>query len=47
MPKTSVSVRYAREVNEEPVRQAVAGDLSVIALARELRIRPSMVRDSM
>jgi transposase len=52
MPKKPVSEprirkQYTREFKEEAVRQAVAGDRPVNSVARELGLRPSVLRDWM
>jgi len=52
MPKKPVSEprirkQYTREFKEEAVRQAMAGDRPVNAVARELGLQPTMLRDWM
>jgi transposase len=52
MPKKPVSEprirkQYTREFKEEAVRQAMAGDRPVNSVARELGLRPSVLRDWM
>ncbi len=52
MPKKPVGEprirkQYTREFKEEAVRQAVAGDRPVNSVARELGLRPSVLRDWM
>jgi transposase-like protein len=52
MPKKPVSeprirTQYTREFKEEAVRQAVARDRPVNSVARELGLRPSVLRDWM